>query len=326
MTARGYACGEATTQVSHGLVFTLLLLPGLANPAWGYESDQVAPRSAPPGDALQAANAQANRLLVRAAIQTNQLTLCEASQADTRLALAQQIHRLMGRRVYVSAQGQGLPKGFGAYAAWLETGPVDRVSPGPQQGLYGDVRFVDSPILATFGSASTLQLGDWLVGTDKIDHFWIQGYDYFRRSREGVDPQRAVDWGTRTERGIWGLTTTGVFSFADLAANYDGLRFYSELLEPGSVLQRNDNGCVVLVRPFDWSEWVDWRYDEVLNPSVYRQRLEDDLRAGLSSTDPDFCDAYQPAPAGQAQPWVGRRAPDRSVALDLWDLCAGPTP
>jgi hypothetical protein len=168
-------------------------------------------------------------------------------------------------------------------------------------------------------------LGPWLVGTDKIDHFWIQGYDYFRRSREGRSPGRAVDWGTRTERGIWGLRTTGVFSYADLAANYDGMRFYTGLLGPGSVLQRDELGCVVLDRRFDWAEWVDWRYDEVLNPSVYKEGMADALLDGLAESAPWFCaEGLAPSDPVAKAPWVGKGAPVGEGFFDLADLCQQP--
>jgi len=223
----------------------------------------------------------------------------------------------------VPARGEQPPMGFGAYAAWLEMGPIDRDSHGDRDDLYRAVRFLSDPILATFGPASTITLAGQLVGTDKIDHFWIQGFDYFRRSRQGEDPLRAVAWGTRTERGMWGLGTTGVFSFADLAANYDGLRFYDGLLSEDSILRRGPDGCVAQVEPWDWARWIDWRYDEVLNPSVFRRALAPGLRAGLDEQAPAFCAEGQARALVAVGPWVGPDAPqdgDRKL-VTLQDLC-----
>lgn len=307
-------------------LLSLALLLVLADrPAHAFESDQVTSRQDPPTDARLVANAHANALLWQAAVRTNRLTRCALDDARTQEELARQVHRAMGGREYVPARGNQPPMGFGAYAAWLETGPVDRDSHAERDDLYAGVKVGDSLILAAFGPSSTVALGPWLVGTDKIDHFWIQGYDYFRRSREGRMPSRAVDWGTRTERGIWGLRTTGVFSYADLAANYDGMHFYTGLLGPGSVLQRDAQGCVVLDRAFDWAEWVDWRYDEVLNPSVYKEGMADALLDGLAESAPWFCaEGLSPVEPVAKAPWVGRGAPFGEGYFDLADLCRQP--
>lgn len=303
-------------------VVLLAVFPAVGH---AFESDQVTTRLDPPDDAIAAANAHATSLLWQAAQRTNRLTGCALDDERTHDELARQVHREMGGRDYVPARGSQPPMGFGAYAAWMETGPLDRHTYADRTDLYSDVTVLDSLILATFGPASTVSLGPWLVGTDKIDHFWIQGYDYFRRSREGREPGRAVDWGTRTERGLWGLRTTGVFSYADLAANYDGMRFYTGLLGASSVLQRGEHGCVELVRPFDWAEWIDWRYDEVLNPSLFREGLADALREGLDEQAPWFCDqAVLLREPGTAAPWIGRRAPEGDRYVDLAEVCEQP--
>lgn len=287
-----------------------------------YESDQLSARAEPPGDATALADAQVDRLLALAIAETNQLTRCEGSDAEVRSVLARQVHAHAGHRVYVAARQGRPPMGFGTYAAWLETGPVDRVQPARDQGLFGHVGLLDSPVLATFGPASTITLDHTLVGTDKIDHFWIQGYDYFRRSHGGADPDRAVDWGTRTERGVWGLGTTGVFSFADLAANFDGLQFYAGLLGADSVLQRDPGGCVAQVRPFSWADWIDWRYDEVQNPSVFRQSIVRELAQAVQQDAAWYCTGDPTPPAVDDAPWVGAKAPSTRDATDLTDLCA----
>ncbi len=170
-----------------------------------------------------------------------------------------------------------------------------------------------------------------LLGTDKIDHFWVQGFDYFRVSKDGLEPERAVRWGTRTELGIWGEATTGVFSYADLAANYDGYQFYATLLEPTSVIVRDDGGCARMVRPFDWAEWIDWHYDEALNPSVYTDGIAADVERWTTSKGIAICNddaVWQAAWTGvenTAHPregyYVGSKAPSRKLLPDLADFC-----
>ncbi len=298
---------------------TLLLL---SMAALAFESDQLQARTQPPEDALQAANAQASHWLAQAIQRANHQVGCAVDDETMRHELARQIHRIMGGRVYVPSRDEQPPMGFGAYAAWLETGPIDRVSYSLRQDVYAELSLLENPILSTFGPASTLRFGPWLLGTDKIDHFWIQGYDYYQRSRQGLSPERAIEWGTRTERGIWGLFTTGVFSFADLAANYDGMRFYLGLLGPESVVGRDEAGCATLRRPFDWLDWVDWRYDEVLNPSLYRVGLARSMRDRVQAVAPWLCTQAEPQPAIESAPWIAAPAlPDEDRVIALGEIC-----
>lgn len=306
------------------MLVTLLIPIALA-----YESDQLTPRQAPPPDVTAAANATANRLLAEAVEATRTPALCLSDDDTLRRALAREVHRVMGRTESVNAQGVALPLRFGAYAAWLEQEHQAVAVRAPRRDIYSEVRLGENVLLRTFGPASTLSLGGQLVGTDKIDHFWVQGYDYFRVSRGGQDTQRAVDWGTGTELGIWGQATTGVFSYADLEANYAGYRFYTSLLAPGGVVQRDETGCATQARTFDWREWVNPGMDEVLNPSVYVPELASPILRELNTLpqchDPDLLsaperEALQRALAGS--PAVGAGAPPRDSSLDLSDLCA----
>ena len=302
---------------------TLTLLPLFlltGSFAHAYESDQLSSRLDPPMDATDAANTKINQMLAQAVALTNRQLRCQGDDATVREALAHTIHDTVGGRERVPGHDGGPPMAFGAYAAWLESGPIDRDAHVGDEGLYRDIGLRDSLLIATFGAASTISLGGFLVGTDKIDHFWVQGYDYFRRSREGRDPARAVAWGTRTELGVWGFETTGVFSYADLAANYDGFQFYATLLTPDSVLQRDRDGCVQQVRPFDWAEIINWRYDEVLNPSVYRADLGPPIRAAVEE-EGMYCTQGLKPPEIDGAPWVGPDAPDWDTGLDLTDLC-----
>jgi RHS repeat-associated protein len=103
------------------------------------------------------------------------------------------------------------------------------------------------------------------VGTDKIGHFFAQGYEYFEKSvLEGRGDQFAKAWGVETEKTQYGLHGTGVFSLADLSANKEGLRFYKELY--------NDPFL-----KFDIGNYVTSRWNEESNPNVYSPVMEEFL-------------------------------------------------
>jgi hypothetical protein len=92
--------------------------------------------------------------------------------------------------------------------------------------------------------------------------------------------QKAIKWGQMTERTYFGLFVSGVYSNADLYANYAGMKFYGGLTEPISVGGKTrpaifvlDNGKWTinsedlrdsLLKPF-----VSEHLNEALNPSGY---------------------------------------------------------
>lgn len=306
------------------LVGTLLGLL-VSAPALAYESDQLTVSAEDLDDVASIADARATELLELAIARTNERTGCELSPERTREVLARQVHQVMGGRAYVPARGALPPQGFGAYAAWVETAELDRFTPLAREDLYGEVRLGQSWVLALAGPSSTVNLGGILVGTDKIDHFWVQGFDYWQRSRKGEHLDRAVEWGTRTELGWWGLWTSGVFSYADLAANYAGFEFYAGLLEAGSPVRLDEAGCVVLDRPFRWLDHIDEHVDESKNPSVYRRVLAEPLLLGIEERAPELCEEGPPEPLVDA-PWVGPRLPQDHRTVTLSEVCLGGEP
>jgi hypothetical protein len=83
------------------------------------------------------------------------------------------------------------------------------------------------------------------IGSDKLGHFFQQGYDYFeqiynihkvREEKPTLDQESVVnsykklnELGYVYEKGKMGKSTTGVFSFADIEANIKGYQFYLDL-------------------------------------------------------------------------------------------------
>ena len=90
------------------------------------------------------------------------------------------------------------------------------------------------PHIPKFGLAANVQVNDYYFGTDKLSHFASTGYDYYKiyqkSLKAGLSPKmalyRAIDFGVRDEKTLHGYWASGVFSYADLEANYQGLRFY----------------------------------------------------------------------------------------------------
>ncbi len=123
-----------------------------------------------------------------------------------------------------------------------------------------------------------LRVGDVTFSTDKIAHFFPTGWRYWRVYRErraagdndDTALRAAIDQiGVATELGGWGLGIDGIFSFADLEANYQGLVFFQRLCDAQRPELLKTTRGWVLQRPFDVGEWVNPCWDESFYGNTY---------------------------------------------------------
>jgi hypothetical protein len=299
----------------------------LLSAAFAYETDQISDRAQPLDDIAAYANAAVERMLGRAAEETNRITGCSGSQKHMKKVLSREIYRVTSHDVYVKNRGELGGFGHGAYAAWLESAELPRRTYADGEGLYGDVDVADGFVLGAAGVCSTVNIAGVLMGTDKPNHFFAQGYEYLRASDYGRHDAPAVRRGTATELGAYGLLTSSTFSWADLYANWQGYTFYKALLEKGSVLQRDEEGCVALVDGWDWSKWLDDGADELVNPPVYTPRVGLLVRARLEREPATICEGYEgwgPAAALRRQQIIARELTHASAKaparVDEWGL------
>jgi hypothetical protein len=212
-------------------------------------------------------------------------------------------------RVYGALAGGGLPEC--KIEQWAQRLPP-RTRGGERiafpltcaRAVYGDSLFTKPLFLVDL--SPTVNVYGTYMGTDKLGHLFQQGYEYFREFRReetgGGDEQRAlaraVRLGVAQESGIFGEALIGVYSNADLAANYAGLKFYLNLtrtVEIGTraippLLARGKGGVWMLnaagrgrgsesgelLRPF-----VSDHFNEALNPSRYSDQMRATVRANL---------------------------------------------
>jgi RHS repeat-associated protein len=124
------------------------------------------------------------------------------------------------------------------------------------------------------------------IGTDKLGHFFAQGYEYFEIANiQGKGKVAAIEYGEKTEKEKFGLQTTGVFSYADLEANLSGLQFYIDIWnDPFTTFQTNN---------YLTPEW-----NEEVNPNFYsknmaRLLLENENNPTLYGLFDDYQDLYK---------------------------------
>lgn len=161
-------------------------------------------------------------------------------------------------------------------------------TPDRYKTTYGESIYIFMPF--DYASLSpTINLYGAKLGTDKIEHFFQQGYKYYTIRNDEIASgkpdteaeKKAVAWGQRTERTYFGLMVSGVYSNADLYANYAGMKFYSHLTTPLKIgettrpailtladgrwkVNKNIDLRETLIKPF-----LTDHLNEALNPSGY---------------------------------------------------------
>lgn len=318
------------------ILVTVLAIVSTTSVANAWETDQLTDRSVPLEDVTDRANARMNQWLDEATVRTNDRLACAADPERTHDVLVDEIARGVGKVSRVP--GRGFPRGLGyrAWSAWIENGGAPHREFPEREDIFGGLPSTRSFVLACAGTCSTIHLAGQLVGTDKTDHFLDTGHAYYivahRRGEEA-----AVRWGTRTENTWLGWWSSSAFSFSDLYANWQGYLFYRRLFDPHDGLFVLEDGCARRVRDFDWADWVDWRWDEVLYPTTYKpgvaRWLKDKLAAeadhlcvDVATWGPEVEARVADAVAESDAPWLGERSREREDPFDINSLCSGIEP
>jgi hypothetical protein len=181
--------------------------------------------------------------------------------------------------------------------------------------IYRDIDYLEGFSLNLKELSDVVNLDGHLVGLDKIGHFFAQGWQYFEMTAfDGATLPEALAWGRQKETGLYGYTTTGIFSYADLVANLNGWRFWNRvrLTQPDPLKGRIANflarpyaGCSIqliesikhrtLIRAwdtaarFDLADYLDGAWDEGNNCNSYADpMIEEKVTARIRQVDPAF--------------------------------------
>jgi hypothetical protein len=142
-----------------------------------------------------------------------------------------------------------------------------------KQSIYRNTR---RTYLSKSGLSPNLQVNGLYFGVDKLSHFGSTGRRYLtvflKNLKQGLSAEEAeksaIRFGLSNEAGILGLWPSGVFSYGDMEANFQGLRFYQKLClnEQDSYLSKND-GRWELTKIPDIRNYVNPHWDESFNLS-----------------------------------------------------------
>ncbi len=198
--------------------------------------------------------------------------------------------------------------------------------------VYRDIDYIEGFSLNLKELSDVVNINGHLVGLDKIGHFFAQGWQYFDlTSYDEKTIEEAIEWGRQKETGIFGYTTTGIFSYADLVANLNGWRFWNKVLlkqdDPlkggiANFFNRPYVTCDIqildsirnrqIIRAweyntrFDLSDYIDGAWDEGNNCNSYADPIiEEKVTSRINSVDPDFVCPLNPDDCLDAQDKYG---------------------
>lgn len=97
--------------------------------------------------------------------------------------------------------------------------------------IYRDIDYIEGFSLNLKELSDVVNIEGHLVGLDKMGHFFAEGWRYFELTHFDEETiEQALAWGKEQELGKFGYSTTGIFSYADLTANFNGWRFWNRVL------------------------------------------------------------------------------------------------
>lgn len=223
-------------------------------------------------DSLQGLNELMNKSLDEAAdFRSSRADVCDVSS--------------LIRRMLDAMAGEPIAK----IERWVTKDGIDSYFAYNKKNRYGTIHSETSVWACC---SNVLKVNGVYLGSDKLGHFFKHGYQYYeisKRTQTGVfsffeshmhpavlvsarglnGVGGAFEHGENQESGLWGLRSTGVHSYGDLAANADGLRFWRQLTEGAKPYFVCSDGKWKRVRDFDWSEYVSDAWDEAINCSHF---------------------------------------------------------
>jgi hypothetical protein len=168
------------------------------------------------------------------------------------------------------------------------------------ESIYEEWSVWDGFLLGRSSAASSplalspmVRMGEFIIGIDKLEHMFGMGFRYFNdHYLKGHNISRVLNKGIIYEKTILGgnIVATGVFAYADLAANFNGMRFWNSVVaKRADILNQKItpyveciDGEFEQVGVIDLSAFIDASFDESINCSkVARKRSARKLLSAL---------------------------------------------
>lgn len=167
-----------------------------------------------------------------------------------------------------------------------ESTTIDKRTTSIENSVYKDASYIDAFALYLAKLGFLMRFGDYYIGSDKFGHFVHLGHDYYDIIyNKGKPVSKALAWGEMTETTYYGLATTGIYSYGDLSANYDGILFWQRITNKNLPAGQKpyftcQNNTWKLSHDFDWADYMKAAWDEGINCSGY---VTQDMEANINN-------------------------------------------
>lgn len=162
---------------------------------------------------------------------------------------------------------------------WTNENLSEKMFPASPYYLQDSIlRFSSRFYLKYSGLSPNMNVNGIYFGVDKLSHFGSTGRRYLKEylkarkagTKEDDAVKKAILLGLKNENTVLGIWPSGVFSYGDVEANYQGFKFYRKfcLESEGSYLKFVE-GQWKLTRKPDLRDYVNPGWDETFNLSYF---------------------------------------------------------
>lgn len=263
------------------------------------EVDQFTRRNEALSDSALIINQKANEFVKEAISKLNENSNCDEAELYKEL------------RRYFANHAKGQLTIFALHDSLIE-----RRTMKIQDSIFKDWTIFDGYLLGRPGANKSelalsplIRMGDVVIGVDKFEHMFGRGFSYFNQHYlKGKTVEKAIKSGVFGEKTIYGgnKLATGVYSYADLSANFNGMRFWNHFLMKDNDVLGDDYGPFLKctnnkweqVKEIDFTHYIDDSMDEAINCSKfptkktaakYRQNVEKVIRTENLSNENFSC-------------------------------------
>lgn len=141
--------------------------------------------------------------------------------------------------------------------------------------------------LIRWNLADVMKIKGILIGTDKLGHFFTEGYRYHEIFLKTGSLDKAKKYGDELEKGVYGLGTSGIYSNSDLSANLSGYYFYDNLYkslvkfvpDQNNISKKERIEIINYIKKmkFDISKYINKDWNEFENPGLVDQTTRNAL-------------------------------------------------
>ncbi|MES2801431.1 MAG: hypothetical protein V4654_02980 [Bdellovibrionota bacterium] len=241
--------------------------------AHAYEVDNFTGRYKPLADSTAILNAEVNARLKKAVVKVNKKGILSRLKNNGSCSTAD-LYSAVSDELVGGLVGSLEDYAVGELEDYAEKNKKVHKSNLEEDGIIYSSSAYQGPVLNWLGVEPSINLKGHYIGIDKLGHFFDEGIDYYRldaktKGSAQVKIDKILAYGNKLENGNFGLDTTGIKSYGDLAANYGGYLFWSRLTTGVNPYFKCSAGTWVQIREFDWDHYVNPAWDEAVNCSTY---------------------------------------------------------